>query len=49
MAFDPDDYKIVKAIKDEISTQNKLIKNQNQILIDLVEQLKYLRWDYGIW
>ena len=43
MALDDDDYKIVKAIKDEISAQNKLIKTQNQILIELVEQLKYLR------
>ena len=42
MAFDPDDYKIVKAIKDEISAQNQLIAVQNQILIDLVEQLKWI-------
>ena len=43
MAFDPEDYKIVKAIKDEINAQNKLIETQNQILIELIEQLKYLR------
>jgi len=43
MGLDSEDFKLFKDIKKELKQQNFLLERQNDILIELVQQMKYNR------
>lgn len=43
MGLDSEDFKLLKQIKQELKEHNFLLERQNDILIELVQQMKYNR------
>lgn len=47
MALDSDDYKMfrtnIESVSNALEQHNKLVEEQNRILIEILQQIKYLR------
>ena len=43
MGLDPEDFGLFKEIKQELNKHNSLLEHQNDILIEILQQMKYNR------